>query len=141
MNFASKVKLLVPVLYAVCVAVYFALSWPDSPKFYHFIGMVLAMVSFGFWVTARVQLGNAFSIGAKASQLVSNGLYSKLRHPVYYFSILAVTGIGIYAWTTWAIIPIALLVLLEIYRIKQEEIVLLKKFGTAYKAYKTKTWF
>jgi protein-S-isoprenylcysteine O-methyltransferase Ste14 len=72
---------------------------------------------------------------------MTRGLYSKLRHPIYYFSILAVVGIGIYAWSLLMLVPIVLLVVLEVYRIREEEKALAKKFGTDYARYKEQTWF
>lgn len=134
-------KLIMPVLYATFAMVFFVLTWPSVVNINHYIGVSATLVAFVLWIIARVQLGNAFSIGAKANYLVTSGLYSKLRHPVYYFSILAVMGIGIYIWQPLVLIPIVLLIALEIYRIHKEEKVLSDKFGKAYAEYKAKTWF
>jgi protein-S-isoprenylcysteine O-methyltransferase Ste14 len=45
------------------------------------------MVVFGLlmWSLARFQLGKAFSVQAKASVLVTRGLYSRIRNPIYIF--------------------------------------------------------
>lgn len=141
MNRTTKLKLIMPILYAVLAAIFFILTWSDVSKLNHYIGVYITFLAFVLWIIARIQLGNAFSIGAKASQLVTTGLYSKLRHPVYYFSILAVLGIGVYIWSPFVFIPIVLLVGLEVYRIRNEEQVLTARFGKAYKEYKTTTWF
>jgi protein-S-isoprenylcysteine O-methyltransferase Ste14 len=130
-----------PVLYAILTGVFFVITWPSAAHINHYVGVLVTMLAFCLWLVARVQLGNAFSIGAKANYLVTSGLYSKLRHPVYYFSILAVVGIGIYIWSLLVLIPITLLVGLELYRINKEEKVLSDKFGEKYAAYKAKTWF
>lgn len=141
MNRATKLKLIMPILYAVLATIFFVLTWPDVVKPNHYIGVCITFIAFALWIVARVQLGNAFSIGAKARQLVTTGLYSKLRHPVYYFSILAVLGSGVYIWSPFVFIPIVLLIGLEMYRIRNEEHVLTLKFGKAYKEYKSTTWF
>jgi len=141
MNKATKLKLIMPILYAVLATIFFVLTWADIAKPHHYIGVCMTIIAFALWIIARVQLGNAFSIGAKASQLVTTGLYSKLRHPVYYFSILAVLGIGVYIWSPFVFIPIVLLIVLEVYRLRNEEYVLAAKFGKAYKEYKSTTWF
>lgn len=141
MNIPTKLKLIIPILYAVLAGVFFAFTWHDSVGLNHAVGVLITMVAFLLWLVARIQLGNAFSIGAKANYLVSTGFYSKLRHPVYYFSILAVVGIGVYVWSLFMVIPIGLLIFLEIYRIKKEEKILAEKFDKAYVDYKSKTWF
>ena len=130
-----------PVLYAALAVVFFVLTWPNVANTNHYIGVFTTVIAFALWIIARVQLGNAFSIAAKANYLVTSGLYSKLRHPVYYFSILAVMGIGVYIWQPLVLIPIVLLIGLELYRINKEEKILADKFGKAYVAYKSKTWF
>lgn len=130
-----------PILYAVLAGIFFVLTWPDNIRLNHIAGVLITMVAFLLWLAARVQLGNAFSIGAEANYLVSKGLYSKLRHPVYYFSILAVIGISVYVWSLFMLIPIGLLLFLEIYRINKEEEILTNKFGKTYTDYKAKTWF
>jgi protein-S-isoprenylcysteine O-methyltransferase Ste14 len=141
MNTATKLKLLMPVLYSVLAAAFFALTWPNSPTPNHYVGLFITFIAFALWIVARVQLGNSFSIGAKANHLITAGLYSKLRHPVYYFSILAVVGLGVYVWSVFVLIPLVFLTALEIYRINNEEKVLSDKFGKAYSEYKSKTWF
>ncbi len=50
-------------------------------------------------------------------------------------------GIGVYIWQPLVLIPIVLLIGLELYRINKEEKILADKFGKAYVAYKSKTWF
>ncbi len=141
MTTSTKIKLLMPLLYAILAGTLFVFTWPHNAVVHHIVGAVITFVAFLLWFIARVQLGNAFSIGAKANYLVQTGIYSKLRHPVYYFSILAVIGIAIYVWSPLMLIPVVLLILLEVYRIDKEEKVLVDKFGKAYDEYKAKTWF
>src|SRR5262245_19623777 len=52
-------------------------------------GIVVAAVAFPLWILARVQLGSAFSLRAEARRLVTTGLYSRIRHPVYVFGTMA----------------------------------------------------
>lgn len=139
---STQLKLLVPILYATLTAVYFLIVLQQaSIQPHHIIGIVLVASAFFLWIVARIQLGNSFTIGAHAKELVTIGLYSKLRHPVYYFSILAVTGIAIFSWNIYMTIPVILLIVIEIIRIKQEEQVLEKTFGKKYIHYKQTTWF
>jgi|GEM_PF-5830094 len=141
MSTSTKIKLIVPLLYAILAGILFVFTWPHNATAHHIVGVATTFVAFLLWFIARVQLGNAFSIGAKANYLVQTGVYSKLRHPVYYFSILAVVGIAIYVWSPLMLLPVVLLILLEAYRINKEEKVLADKFGKAYDEYRAKTWF
>lgn len=139
---ATLLKLVMPILYAAFAAVYFLIVLQQTHlQFHHVVGATMTALAFILWIVARIQLGNSFAIGAHANELVTSGLYSKLRHPVYYFSILAVAGIAIFTWNIFMTAPVVLLIMLEILRIQQEEQVLEKTFGKEYRKYKQTTWF
>lgn len=137
----TKLKLLIPVLYLLAAVLLFASLWPQQPEFYHYLGVIISLSSFTLWLVSRVQLGNAFSISPDAKFLVKSGVYSKLRHPVYYFSVLALAGIALFLWNAVAAGTVILLILLESYRIKEEEKLLIKIFGREYEEYQRSTWF
>ena len=103
-------------------------------------GMALAGVSFVFWMTARFQLGRSFSVTAKAKRLVTGGLYSKIRNPIYLFGGLGFAGLAL-AWGN----PIGLLWFLQVpfqaARAYREQMVLERAFGDEYRSYKARTWF
>jgi protein-S-isoprenylcysteine O-methyltransferase Ste14 len=105
------------------------------------IGLSIAVPSLVLLVLARIQLGRAFSVRAKASGLVTTGLYSRIRNPIYVFSGLLITGLII--WTGRPILLLILLALipLQIVRARKESQVLEEKFGSQYTEYKRKTWF
>ncbi len=131
-----------PVLYAALTTVYVLIVLQQAfIQTHHIVGIIIVVLAFILWIAARIQLGNSFTIGAHAKELVTAGLYSKLRHPVYYFSILAVTGIAIFTWNIYMTIPVILLIVIELIRIRQEEQVLEKTFGKKYINYKQTTWF
>lgn len=105
------------------------------------IGIVLMIAGFTGWVVARVQLGRSFSVSPKATELVTHGIYSKIRNPVYSFGTVIMVG-----FILWLNKPIWLLVLvvvvpLQLIRARKEAQVLEAKFGDAYRAYRAKTWF
>ena len=93
------------------------------------------------WWTATITLKTSFSLIPKASGIIQNGIYSKIRHPVYVG--LLITNIG------WIIltrsVPVILLVigitLSSIIRMLLEEKKLIKTFGEKYITYKKQTWF
>jgi protein-S-isoprenylcysteine O-methyltransferase Ste14 len=123
-------------LVLVALAVRFA---PRTAWFYAGLGLTAAAMP--FWILARLQLGRSFSVTAQARQLVTHGLYSKLRNPIYLFGGLAYVG-ALVAFQVWplllgwlALVPIQLL------RIRREEKVLAEAFGSEYEAYRARTWF
>jgi protein-S-isoprenylcysteine O-methyltransferase Ste14 len=139
---STSLKLLIPILYAVLATIYFVLVLQQaSTQLHHIFGIIIVTLAFVLWIIARIQLGNSFTIGAHAKQLVTVGLYGKLRHPVYYFSILAVLGIAIFTWNIYMTIPIVLLVVIQILRIRREERVLEKAFDKDYARHRQATWF
>ena len=139
---STLLKLSIPFLYTTLAVIYcFTVLQQTSIQPYHIIGSIVTLLAFILWIIARIQLGNSFTIGAHAKKLVTVGLYSKLRHPVYYFSILAIVGLAIFTWSIYMTIPVVLLIVIEIARIRQEETVLEKTFGKDYTRYKQTTWF
>jgi protein-S-isoprenylcysteine O-methyltransferase Ste14 len=90
---------------------------------------------------ARIQLGRAFSVQAKASALVTIGIYSRIRNPIYLFGSLTIAGIVLWANRPWLLLFFVVLVPLQVYRIRKEERVLAEKFGASYMEYKRRTWF
>ncbi len=105
------------------------------------IGMAIAAVGFTLWITARLQLGRSFSVTAQATRLVTTGLYSRLRHPVYCFGHLAITGMVIATGIWLLLIGVAFGALFQWARIRKEEAVLESAFGDEYRRYRATTWF
>jgi protein-S-isoprenylcysteine O-methyltransferase Ste14 len=125
-------------LVLIFVGVHFA-SLPLTPT--RIAGVVIALPSLALLVLARIQLGGSFSVRPKAQALVTHGLYSRIRNPIYLFGALAIAGIflyidqPLYLWVFVALIP------LQIYRARQEGKVLEARFGEEYRQYKSRTWF
>src|SRR5581483_4562923 len=57
------------------------------------IGACLLLVGFVFWTVARFQLGASLTVSAQAKKLVTRGLYSKIRNPIYAFGSCVIAGI------------------------------------------------
>ena len=106
----------------------------------HIIGLSIAVPAFLLLVVARLQLGSAFSVQAKASALVTTGLYSRIRNPIYVFGGLFIAGIILWQQT---LAPAHLRRSHPPADFPQPERskVLEAKFGPAYLDYKQKTWF
>jgi protein-S-isoprenylcysteine O-methyltransferase Ste14 len=128
-------------IFAVFVLIFAFITWKQPWTAPHIAGVAIFIPSFLLFVLARIQLGRAFSIQAKASTLVTTGLYSRIRNPIYVFGSLMIAGIIIWANDPWLLLIIAVVIPLQIYRSGKEAKVLEEKFGAAYPEYKRKTWF
>lgn len=104
-------------------------------------GAAIAVPSFLLFLLARFQLGRSFSIEAKATNLVTTGLYSRIRNPIYVFGALMIAGVTLCAQMPWFLLIFCILIPLQVIRSRRESQVLAEKFGAAYEEYKSKTWF
>ena len=105
------------------------------------IGAVIAGISFPLFALARWQLGSSFSVKAKASRLVTTGLYSRIRNPIYLFGGLFLIGLSLFL-SPWGPLAVALVIVpLQVVRARREERVLAEAFGEEYERYKSKSWF
>jgi len=104
-------------------------------------GIAIAAPAFLLFVAARIELGRAFSVRAKATMLVTTGVYSRIRNPIYVFGAIFILGIIIWTGRPWLLVIFAVLIPLQVVRSRKEEQVLTEKFGAEYLDYKQKTWF
>ncbi|MFI5098934.1 MAG: methyltransferase family protein [Actinomycetes bacterium] len=106
-----------------------------------FVALGLSVVCAILWLVARRQLGMAFSVGPQARQLVTTGLYTKVRHPIYVFGTMAFLLV-LLALQGWAALVIwAILIPVQVIRARRERDVLAAAFGAEYAAYRRSTWF
>lgn len=105
------------------------------------LGLCLAVTSFVLLTVARFQLGNSFSVTPQARRLVTRGIYSKIRNPIYLFGLLFLFGyillLGRFIW----LLALVVLIALQIWRARKEARVLQEKFGEDYRTYRERTWF
>jgi protein-S-isoprenylcysteine O-methyltransferase Ste14 len=104
-------------------------------------GLCMIAVGSVLWAVARIQLGRSFSIRAKATALVSHGLYSRIRSPIYVFGSLVITGLCLFYLRPIFLLVFLLIVPLQIIRARKEAGVLEAAFGDTYREYRRKTWF
>ncbi len=106
-----------------------------------YTALCLSLACAVLWFVARWQLGKAFAVGAQARGLVTQGLYSKIRHPIYVFGTLAFLFV-VLALMGWpALIVWAVVLAIQVIRLRREEQVLAETFGAEYTAYRNRTWF
>ena len=105
------------------------------------VGAAIAVPGFLLWFLARVQLGKSFAVTPRARELVTHGLYSKIRNPIYFFATFANLGLAICLNNPIFYGCVVLLTLFQWLRVRNEEKVLEAKFGDAYRQYRQRTWF
>ena len=124
---------------AALLGVVFSLPLPwDLPRV---VGTALMIVGIGGVATARYQLGKSFSITPQAHQLVTHGVYSKIRNPIYVFASLLAAGLVLvlHRPTLWLLL--LAIIVVQTLRARREAQVLEAAFGDAYREYRCKTWF
>lgn len=110
-----------------------------------YFGIIISVIGFLIWILGLKYLGTFFQMKPEAKKIVTKGIYSKIRHPIYFGGLLIVIGLIIYTINTflhiYLIIYLLLFIIIQGIRAKIEERILIEKFGSKYKLYKDKTWF
>jgi protein-S-isoprenylcysteine O-methyltransferase Ste14 len=135
-------------LYAVTIAQIFAAAvflWiiffrTGEWDWQRYAGAALTLTGMAGIATARFQLGNSFAIKPEARQLVTHGLYSKIRNPIYVFGAFLISGVVLILHRPRLWLFVVAIVIMQIVRAHQEARVLEKAFGESYRAYRRKTW-
>jgi protein-S-isoprenylcysteine O-methyltransferase Ste14 len=118
-----------------------AALWPGPWNTQRMVGLALLMVGMVLVSTARFQLGKSFSITPQAKKLVTHGLYSKIRNPIYLFGTIAIAGVFLILQIPPLWMLLGALAVLQVLRADKEARVLEAKFGEQYRAYRRQTWF
>jgi protein-S-isoprenylcysteine O-methyltransferase Ste14 len=125
-------------LVIIFVGIHFG-SLPWTPA--RIAGVVVGLPSVVLLVLARIELGGSFSVRPMAQTLLTHGLYSRIRNPIYLFGGLAIAGALLYINQLLYLWIFVVLIPLQIYRARQESKVLEARFGDEYRQYKSRSWF
>jgi protein-S-isoprenylcysteine O-methyltransferase Ste14 len=105
-------------------------------------GLGIFIPSFLLLIIAFFQLGTSFTVTPKAKELVTTGIYSKIRHPIYFFQQSLSVGFALVLHDSVLMYLFCLLLLARnVWRARQENRILEEKFGNAYRAYRDRVWF
>jgi len=127
---------------AFYLAAYVCCAWAHRSGLQYLAGMALATAGYALWFTARAQLGTAFSLKPEARKLITSGLYSKFRHPIYLFSTVGLAGLCVaMRWYIFGSVYVAAVAIMQWRRAKAERATLEAAFGEQYRAYRKQTWF
>ncbi len=123
-------------------ALYYVFVLGPGPRdAFRWIGLALSLLGLGGVVLARYTLGRSFSVRAKATELVTTGIYSRIRNPIYVFSALFILGLIVIVRRPGLVIILLLLIPVQVLRARREAQVLEAKFGDTYRQYRARTWF
>jgi protein-S-isoprenylcysteine O-methyltransferase Ste14 len=103
-------------------------------------GAILAVVGYILLFTARIQLGKSFSVTPQAKTLVTRGLYSRIRNPIYLFVDVMWFGLILALHLYWLFVPLLTLLVFHVFRARREGKVLQEAFGRTYLDYRKRTW-
>jgi protein-S-isoprenylcysteine O-methyltransferase Ste14 len=126
---------------ATIVLLAFVWYWPGPWNAQRVAGSVLLILGTVLVSLARLQLGRSFSLTPQARKLVTHGLYSKIRNPIYLFGTVAIIGFCLIVQRPALWLSVVLVVALQTVRARREARVLEAKFGDEYRAYRNRTWF
>jgi protein-S-isoprenylcysteine O-methyltransferase Ste14 len=120
-------------------AIYQSPNIPHGPL--RVIGLAVAIAGLFGVIIARYTLGKSFSVRAKATALVTHGIYSRIRNPIYVSGILLFFGVFLMLGYPQMLLIFVILVPLQVVRARREAAVLEAEFGDEYREYRKRTWF
>jgi protein-S-isoprenylcysteine O-methyltransferase Ste14 len=135
----ANILSLAVVVAALCVLTPHYLHEPWPPL--RIAGAVIALASLSLIAAARIQLGRSFSVRAKATRLVTTGLYARIRNPIYTFGCFFFLGLAMFIPAWWLLLLLLVVIPMQIVRARREAAVLEATFGEEYRRYRRQTWF
>ena len=138
----EKITPLLVLQFCVVVIVISVVSFrPGEWSNARWVGLCIAIPAAVLLFVARWQLGTSFSVTPQARALVTHGVYSKVRNPIYVFSGLTLLGVLIALNSRYAFLLLAVVIPVQVIRAHQETNVLEARFGDEYRQYRKGTWF
>ncbi len=134
----------------MCSTVVLSVSLLLTPKYKAYddytllrvVGGVAALMGLVISMWAQAQLGRQWVAGVhlrKGHQLITTGLYSRVRHPLYSGMLVSAVGIGAVTLDWLYFVSVLLFVGAYLSRIPAEEHLLQKKFRRKYDDYKARS--
>ncbi len=105
------------------------------------VGGLLVLSGLPLLILARRQLGSAFAFTPQAKGLVTQGLYSRIPHPMYLFLDLVFLGGITMLRQAWLLALWAALVVVQALQARRETKMLEDAFGDEYRDYRRRTWW
>lgn len=109
----------------------------NLPSIVHYSGLLLSLIGWILFITALLTIK---TLETYDGDLITKGIYSKIRHPMYLGFILWSIGFPVYFGAGFSFMLSFVFIANILFWRYLEEIELDKRFP-AYKEYKVKTWF
>lgn len=104
-------------------------------------GLIVMTIALVLLTVSRIQLGNSFSLTPQAKKLVTHGIYSRIRNPIYFFGTFVFTGLFLFLDRPWLLLLVVPVLVQQITRARAEARILEEHFGDEYRRYRASTWF
>jgi protein-S-isoprenylcysteine O-methyltransferase Ste14 len=110
--------------------------WP-APEALRTLGIALFALAFAMMVAAQSQMGRSWRVGIDPdkTELVTSGLFSVIRNPIYAAMVLAAVGVVLLTPSCWTILGALHAVFVVALQARLEEEHLGRQHGRAYYAY------
>jgi protein-S-isoprenylcysteine O-methyltransferase Ste14 len=115
----------------------------DVPELVRYVGLALFIPGFFLMNWSEATLGELFSVQVTIQtghRLVTNGPYRHVRHPRYASLLLYNLGVALVFRSWLALILVAALTLVLLWRIADEESLMRQEFGAEWDAYTARSW-
>ncbi len=140
MDRGSAFRVWLPLLLGVWGLAFLYRSGLGPHDWVRYIGLALGLIALGGVILARFTLGRSFSVAPKATELVTSGIYSRIRNPIYVSGMVFLVGLFLMLRLRylWVLLPVV--AIMQSIRARQEARVLEAKFGDAYREYRKRAW-
>jgi protein-S-isoprenylcysteine O-methyltransferase Ste14 len=141
MDPGTILRVSLPMVAGLLVLAWIFHSVPEPYGPTRLIGLVVALIGLAGVILSRYTLGRSFSIAPKATALVTSGIYSRIRNPIYVSGMIFLIGVALIVERPKLLAVLLVLIPMQIIRARREGAVLEAKFGDAYREYRRRTWF
>jgi protein-S-isoprenylcysteine O-methyltransferase Ste14 len=117
--------------------------WTLDGDLVRYVGLVVFLIGSTIRLVSMFVLGKRFSVLVAIQpnhQLKKDGVYRLIRHPSYTGALLALVGSVLVYRSGIGLVLVLVVLLVVIWRIKDEERFLESEFGAEYSEYRRKTW-
>jgi protein-S-isoprenylcysteine O-methyltransferase Ste14 len=119
---------------------FYLYSNPPSVPWVFIFGLALYIFSYIFRVRSINVIKESYSQGiVPQGQLVSNGIYGQIRHPLYFFYCVEMVSFLLLKFNLISLVACAATIGAALFRINQEDNKLAGKFGSQFQEYKSRT--
>lgn len=140
MDLATVRRVWLPLVIGLYALGFIYKSAPGPHGWMRSIGLVLALIGLAGVIISRYTLGRSFSIVPKATALVTTGIYSRIRNPIYVSGMFFIAGVVVMVRRPELPAFFVVLIPMQILRARREAAVLEAKFGDEYREYRKRTW-